>query len=62
MKTKSKVDVRRAAELNIESLINGKAADAEVRLYLVQVSDYGLPYVELYEFLGLERARQNYQE
>ena len=38
MKTKSKVDVRRAAELNIESLINGKAADAEVRLYLIQLS------------------------
>jgi hypothetical protein len=35
MKTKSKVDVRRAAELNIESLINGKAADAEVQSYCI---------------------------
>jgi hypothetical protein len=35
MKTKSKVDLRRAAELNIESLINGKAADVEVRFIAV---------------------------
>jgi hypothetical protein len=30
MKTEGNVDVRRTAELNIESLINGKASDAEV--------------------------------